>query len=185
DVTLLTDDYAITDVGVAFDFPRVRHGRDRCDLGRFDFRLYNIGNQPFFHGFIYEHALAHPGTIILHDVVLYYLVVGYYQARPEFYAKVFELEGLPGIECIKAERKAGRELLHYRHAERLPFNREILAASERILVHSEHARAQVAAVNGTAAKVHCIAQPAPSGAPTPSHSRHALLAPHAIPAHPR
>src|SRR5512147_902004 len=73
DVTLLTDDYAITDVGLALDFPRIRHGRDRIDPRRFAHRLYNIGNQPYFHGFIYEQALAHPGVVILHDVVLYYL----------------------------------------------------------------------------------------------------------------
>jgi glycosyltransferase involved in cell wall biosynthesis len=182
DVTLLTDDYAITDVGIALDFPRVRHGRDRVDLGRFDHRLYNVGNQPYFHGFIYEHALAHPGSVILHDVVLYYLVVGYYRDRPEFYGKVFELEGIEGIERIKAQRKAGRELLHYEHADRLPFNRELLASSERILVHSEHARERVtAAMNGRAGRVHTIPQPALAGAPAPSTSRDALLARHGIP----
>ena len=45
-----------------------------ADYDKYDYLVYNVGNNPDFHSYIYEAALAHPGMIILHDYMLYYLL---------------------------------------------------------------------------------------------------------------
>lgn len=153
DVTLLIDDYEISDAGLRERFPILRNQDARDAIGTFDHRLYNVGNQPYYHGYIYDCALRWPGTVILHDVVLYYLVVGYYRGREDFYSKVYALEGPLGIELVKQQLKAGHDLLRFRQPERLPFNGEIVAASERVLVHSRYAYDRLATIPGVEPKL--------------------------------
>ncbi|MFQ5767966.1 MAG: glycosyltransferase family 4 protein [Acidobacteriota bacterium] len=109
----------------------------------FDHVLYNFGNNPYFHAFIYDLFLHHPGPVILHDVVLYFLTVGYYQESESLFSKIYELAGPAGVRAIKEQLKAGQDLLRFGNPSRLPLNGEILALAPRIIVHSEFARASV------------------------------------------
>ncbi|HEY8132180.1 MAG TPA: glycosyl transferase family 1, partial [Thermoanaerobaculia bacterium] len=42
--------------------------------------IYQLGNNPH-HEWIYEAAMAHPGVIVLHDIVLHHLIVEMTLAR--------------------------------------------------------------------------------------------------------
>jgi hypothetical protein len=93
DITLLIDDYRLTNKRLYKDFDVKVYKKNPRVLNSFDFRIYNMGNNPQFHGYIYEAALASPGLIILHDVVLYYLTIGFYQNKGVLYSKIYEMVG--------------------------------------------------------------------------------------------
>jgi hypothetical protein len=183
DVTLVTDDYDLADPALTRDFGVLRRGRDPIDLARFDHRLYNIGNQPFYHGFMYDWALRWPGAVILHDLVLYYLFVGQHRGHPDFYARAYALEGARGVDLLKRQVKAGRDLLTFDRPETLVFNGELLAASTRVLVHSWASYHQLAAdpaLRPKLAKIALVDPPPPSAAT--AIARDTLFARFGIPA---
>jgi glycosyltransferase involved in cell wall biosynthesis len=122
----------------------LRYG-DTVPWDGYDFKLYNIGNNPWYHAQIYEACLRHPGTVILHESVLYYLFVGYYQTRESFYQQVFEQEGPHAVAMLKDEKKAGRDLLHFKKPKLLPFNRELINSGNSFLTHSVCCRNDVLA----------------------------------------
>src|SRR5215467_10767542 len=100
EITLYTDCSDISDSYLA-QFRVLRHGRDRVDFGVFDYRLYQIGNNPWFHSYIYEACLLYPGWILLHEFVLYFLVIGLYRDRPDFYRRIFGIGGAPAIAALR------------------------------------------------------------------------------------
>ena len=115
DVTLFTEGvYQIADAQLR-DGCRVRaYRKDEVDLlGEYPYRIYNIGNNPWFHGYIYECCLKWPGLVILHDAVIYFLVVGIYMDRPDFLDTVYRLEGARGVAIIKDHLKSGEQLMRY------------------------------------------------------------------------
>jgi len=186
DVTLLIDGYGPADPALAREFRVLRHRVDRVDPGGFDHRLYNIGNHPEYHGYVYECALRWPGAVILHDVVLFHLVVGYYQARDAVYSKAWELEGGHAVELLKELVKSRGEktpvrdaMLLFTEPERLPFNAELLAVSELVLVHSEYARSRLS--GSAAGRVAAIPMVDLSPPPTPVPARRELFARFGIP----
>jgi len=122
------------------DWPVLVHGRAGRRRSKFDHRLYQIGNNPWFHGHIYEACLADPGWVVMHDSVLYFLVVGLYRDRPDFYQRLFRLGGANAIAQIKQLVRAREDLLRFQHPERIPLNTELLRSGNRIVVHSEHTR---------------------------------------------
>jgi glycosyltransferase involved in cell wall biosynthesis len=131
------------EAGGQFDFPVLRRGSDRVDFQAFDHVLYNVGNNPKYHGHIYDLFLRHPAPIILHDVVLYYLTVGFYQDRPNFFSRIYQLGGAAALAAIKDAHKAGEDLLHLDGAHRFPLNQEFLLNSPHVFVHSQHALRQI------------------------------------------
>jgi len=144
DITLFTDNYDITDESLSA-FPRVRYWVDDIDFDSFDFRIYNIGNHPGFHGYIYETAIKHPGMVILHDFMLYYLFTGYYQKQNELYSKLYSENDLESfLEVKRAVKKNGPDLLNQSELTfKLSLNKELLSSGNKIMVHSEFARDRV------------------------------------------
>ncbi|MDE7312184.1 MAG: glycosyltransferase [Eubacterium sp.] len=145
DVTLLTADYEVSSKYLKEHFPVLKYGKDMVDFAEFDYRVYNMGNNPEYHDFIYEVCLAHPGMVILHDVVLYYLFVGYYQKRNQLYAKVYEQEGIEAFLTLKrAVKRKGADLLAQKEmAPVLPLHKELFRSGNRLMVHSWYAYHQV------------------------------------------
>lgn len=140
DVTLLVDDYVISDKELVRDFPVEVYRRNcREILERYPHKIYNIGNNPWYHGYIYECCLQSPGVVILHDAVIYFLVVTLYMDRPDFLQTVYRLEGARGVSLIKQQMRSGEALLRYSQPHLLPFLGELLNSGNRILVHSDHA----------------------------------------------
>ena len=60
DITLLIDDYVLTDPALYQDFKVLVYGKDELKINDYDYLVYNIGNQPFYHAYIYELCLKHP-----------------------------------------------------------------------------------------------------------------------------
>lgn len=87
EITLLIDNYKLTNKKMYDDFEVVIYWKDRIEFEKFDYILYNIGNNPFYHSYIYELCLTHPGMVILHDCVLYYLVAGYYEKKKRYFPR--------------------------------------------------------------------------------------------------
>lgn len=138
DVTIYTDNYEMSNTRLAVQCKVVRHGCDQIDFEDYDYIIYNIGNNPEYHGYIYEACLKHPGMVILHDFILYYLFVGYYQPRGILYAKVFQEEGIEEFVKLKRVVKENHaNLLEQKKlAEYFPFNSELIRSGNKIMVHS-------------------------------------------------
>lgn len=133
DITLYTDNYEITDKSLE-NYPVLKHGVDEIDFDDFPYIIYNIGNNPEFHGYIYEMCLKHPGMIILHDMVIYFLFVGYYHAKDELYTKLYQEAGLEKfIEVRDMMRRRDTDL---NIISQIPMNEEILRSGNKIMVHS-------------------------------------------------
>ena len=154
EVTLLSGGFNGEEAGLGGQFPTIRYGTDSQDFSAFDHVLYNVGNNLRYHAFIYEAFLAHPAPIILHDVVLYYLTVGYYQEHPDFYSQIYRLGGSEALATIKDARKAGLDLQYLPGAHRHPLNGEFLQRAPQVFVHSQDARRRIhPSCRGS---VHCI-----------------------------
>lgn len=138
DVTIYTDNYEMNDIRLTTLCKVVKHGCDQIDFERYDYIIYNIGNNPECHGYIYEACLQHPGMVILHDFILYYLFVGYYQPKGILYAKVFQEEGIEEFVKLKRAIKDNHtNLLEQKNlAEYFPFNSELIRSGNKIMVHS-------------------------------------------------
>lgn len=140
DITLYTDDYDIADNELRSRFSVLRHGVDAVQWDAYDHLLYHIGNNPWYHGNIYQACLHHPDTVVLHETVLYYLIVGVYQDQPNFYNKLFEIGGSEAVATVKATLKQGKLPLQCGYPEDAPLNSELLRSGNRFLVHSDYAR---------------------------------------------
>ncbi len=136
DITLYTDDYCIQDKALE-DYPVLKHGVDEIDFDKFEYIIYNIGNNPDFHSYIYEQCMKHPGMVILHDMVIYFLFVGYYNAKNKLYSKLYQEAGLEKFLEVREmfkERKTDLNVISH-----IPMNEELLRSGNKIMVHSWYA----------------------------------------------
>ncbi len=139
DITLLIDDYRLENKNLYEDFKVKVYRKDPLVFNLFDHWVYNIGNNPHFHSYIYECALKKPGLIILHDFVEYYLTIGHYQNKGRLYSKLYELEGANTLHLVKEYTKKGMDPLECKHlAPQLPLNIELIRSENKFLVHSEY-----------------------------------------------
>lgn len=149
DVTLLIDDYQLQNQQLYKDFRVKVYGKDPLTFNLFDYHVYNIGNNPHVHGYIYEVALRKPGLIILHDVILYYLTVGFHQEKGALYSKIYEMADAWGVHLIRRHVKAGQDLLKQKYLARsLPLNLDLLHSPNKIMVHSDYAYREVSRAIG-------------------------------------
>lgn len=138
---------------VATQFRVLRHGVDPIPFDDFDYRFYHIGNNPWFHGYIYEAALRHPGVVLLHDLIIYYLVIGLYRDRPDFYRRLYAIGGCEAVNVVKQMTKAGVDLLQYGTPEKLSLIRELLCSGNRFIAHSEYTAERIRNEIGDSAEV--------------------------------
>jgi glycosyltransferase involved in cell wall biosynthesis len=181
DITLYTDSYEIRDERIAH-LPVKRHGIDRVALREYDHRLYQIGNNPWHHGYIYEACLQEPDTVVLHETVLYYLFIGLYEGRPDFYERLFRFGGPEAVAAVKAMQKARAPLLQFAEPARVPLNRELFLSSNRFLVHSAYAEERIRAATCGNACVHRVGLAQEDLSPPAAVDRNALFARLGLPA---
>lgn len=85
-------------------YARVRRYRgsdlDWRELNRGDATVYQIGNNPLYHGDIWRISLRHPGLVVLHDLRLQDLFLGLLRDRGQeeavYLARVRQFHGLDG-----------------------------------------------------------------------------------------
>ena len=160
EITLLIDNYKLTNKKMYDDFEVVIYWKDRIEFEKFDYILYNIGNNPFYHSYIYELCLKHPGMVILHDCVLYYLVAGYYEKKELAFSKIYEQYGLEGLLKAKFSMNDGRDSLLEcdELAAEFPLNIELAESGNKIMVHSEFAKKKIKVFTDHVRKINMIPQ---------------------------
>lgn len=160
DITLYTDNYNIEDRKIIQDFEILKYGVNEINFDCYQYHVYNIGNNPYFHEYIYESCLKYPGLVILHDLILYYLFVGYYQNRNQLYSKTYETAGMESFLKIKAiVKENSANLLEQKHiAIELPLNQELLKSQNKIMVHSKYTYDKVCEYTNKVKQINMIQQ---------------------------
>lgn len=142
DVTLLSNNGSFSSKRLKDTFNCEQYSAEK-DYSGYDYIIYNIGNNPDYHGYMYDMISKYSGFVILHDFALYYLTVGYYAQRNQVFQKIYELAGVNGIQTLKdsLKRNPDSELLHHKDlAAKLPLNKEILQHATGVFVHSDYTR---------------------------------------------
>jgi 2-polyprenyl-3-methyl-5-hydroxy-6-metoxy-1,4-benzoquinol methylase/glycosyltransferase involved in cell wall biosynthesis len=118
-------------------------------LGDYDGVVYHLGNDHRYHAGMLEVMREHPGIIVFHDFALQDFFLGLAQSRGR---KEIYLEEVMACHGYKATREAAEALerggtppLSERPTD-FPLNRRLARAAEGIIVHSEWARARLAAI---------------------------------------
>ncbi len=124
-------------------FPYILCSLEKKDYSEFDHIVYNVGNNPHYHTFIYHMQWAYPGLVILHDYILYYLTIGAYKESTEFDKKMNYLGGEPLTSLLKDLKSKNIDYLHYDKPENFPLNQEVLLSQNKIMVHSNYTRKKI------------------------------------------
>src|SRR6266436_2196554 len=113
----------------------------RFDPTQYDAIVYQLGNNPH-HTFVYEAAIQHPGTVVLHEANLHHLIADLTIRRNNWdeYLREVEINGGPDALAYA--------LRHVRTLERgpdydIPMLRSILARSRSAIVHSAAVEAEL------------------------------------------
>jgi glycosyltransferase involved in cell wall biosynthesis len=123
----------------------------------YDAAIYQLGNNPH-HEFVYAEAMAHPGVVVLHDLVLHHLVVEMTLARGD-------VEGY--VEALRANHgEAGAAWARGRaaglHSEMgnflLPASIAVANRSRAVIVHNRWAADRLASL-GVTTPIHVIPHP--------------------------
>ncbi|WP_039833604.1 glycosyltransferase family 4 protein [Paenibacillus sonchi] len=120
------------------------------NLTNYDAVIYNIGNNPYYHSHIYDVFLKYNGYVILHDLVLYYLITGYFLEMlnsPKLLVEEANYNGDTN-DAKLMESILGGELppLQFKSPDRLPLNKRVIEHAKGILVHSEYAKNEIVKV---------------------------------------
>ncbi|MGE7614038.1 glycosyltransferase family 4 protein [Paenibacillus sp. NPDC101420] len=120
-------------------------------LPEYDAIIYNIGNNPYYHSHIYDIFLKYNGYVILHDLILYYLVTGFYLElinNSEMLIKeAYYNGGFDAKELMESILRNDVPALQYKNPENLPLNKRLIENAKGILVHSEYAKKQILTVD--------------------------------------
>ncbi len=105
-------------------------------LDAYDACIYHLGNNPLYHSYIYDVFLHHPGVVVLHDSVLYFLMAG---RDPGALLKELCIEngnvGLLDWSHILAI-SPGADPLQYPFPELFPLVTRVLRNARALIVHS-------------------------------------------------
>lgn len=145
DITILVDGYTVSK-SVDMKSIHIENYRKEKDYSVYDVIIYNFGNNPDFHLYMFEMIEKYSGYIILHDYSLFYLSVMYYLKKNILMSKIYEFEGIDGIQLLKEnliENKTTDILLCKNLSSVMPLNKEVLSRSKGIFVHSEYAKNQI------------------------------------------
>lgn len=109
------------------------------DFNRADMSIYHIGNNPLFHGAIWQMSRRHPGIVVLHDERLHHFFDGLYRAQwrdlPSYLAAMERYYGVEGRrageDCFLAEARNIDEM-----AERYPLTQLALEGALGVITHT-------------------------------------------------
>lgn len=140
EITLLIKDYKMTNQYLTDTCRILTYGREEIPFEEFDYIIYNIGNQPYYHDYIYRCCLEHPGLVILHDFSLYYLFIGVHSQDGDVLREIYRLTGIAGLHTVKsAIQNINWDLLECKRlAGELPLNEELLQSGNKFMVHSDY-----------------------------------------------
>ena len=110
-------------------------------LSDFDVKIYHIGNNPNFHADIRYVMMEHPGVVVLHDAVLYYLVAGRGIGGLLRELQLSKEDPAPSItDSLSIIDDIGKkDLLRYDSPESYPLLQTVLRYAKMVIVHSKTA----------------------------------------------
>lgn len=116
------------------------------ELNRAALSVYHLGNNPLFHGSIWQLSLRHPGLVVLHDIRLHHFFDGLYRVRwrdlnayQAVMKKYYGEQGrLDAIDCFKQEARNIDWM-----AERYPLTELATENALGVLVHTRDAFEQL------------------------------------------
>jgi len=106
----------------------------------YDGILYHIGNNPL-HEYIYQISLRYPGTIVLHDYVIYPFLRHVTLDRGKFLSYLTEIYNTePPQKRANLVRQIFKKGLNSVDALEYPLNDRVIKAGKTVIVHSQHVR---------------------------------------------
>lgn len=157
DITLLIDKYQLSENATNKNYKYRIYKKDD-DYSKYDVILYNFGNNPDYHLYMYDMIQKYKGYIILHDVSLYYLTCEFYRQKNMLFNAVYKMEGIEGICKIKDSLKENmvNNLLYCKElSSKILLNKEILDKCIGVFVHSRYAANIISRVKDCS-KIHII-----------------------------
>lgn len=145
DVTILTKKKNINNQKIKESFNVLAY-KDTEDYSGYDYIIYNFGNSPDNHDYMYDMLRKFPGYVILHDFSLYYLTIMHYRDKDKLFQKIYDLEGIRGLITAKDSIKDKRNTDLIQHKDLpslLPLNKEVLRNAKGIIVHSNYVRNKI------------------------------------------
>jgi glycosyltransferase involved in cell wall biosynthesis len=117
-----------------------------AELNRADMCIYNLGNNPLYHGSIWQIARRHAGLVILHDTRLHHFFDGLYRVEWRDLASYLSMmefyygeEGRrDAADCFLGDARNINEM-----AEKYPLTELALENSAGMVVHTEQAFAEL------------------------------------------
>ncbi|MBQ8246326.1 MAG: hypothetical protein IJZ42_04270 [Lachnospiraceae bacterium] len=148
-ITILTKKKTIDNQSIKKEF-LVQAYKETEDYSGYDYIIYNFGNSPDNHDYMYDMIQQYPGYVILHDFTLYYLTLVHYRDKGQMFQKIYELEGIKGLITVKESIKESGidDLIQHKHLPpSLPMNKEVLQAAKGIIVHSHYIKDKIHAIS--------------------------------------
>lgn len=145
DITVMTKGTDISNDSLK-DLVNLKFYDPEEDYSQYDYIIYNFGNNPEYHDYMYYMLLKYSGYVIMHDVSLYYLAVDHYTATNSVFSEIYKMHGAKGICTIKEAIRVSypANLLYIKTvASELLMNHDILQHAKGIFVHSDAAKNMV------------------------------------------
>ncbi|HYO80718.1 MAG TPA: hypothetical protein VES20_04900 [Bryobacteraceae bacterium] len=96
--------------------------------------LYHLGNNALHIG-IYQRALQHPGVVVLHDVVLHHMMLGWLRQEEYISEFVYNFGSWSEEAAQQLWRERGRSAVHPRYFD-FPMIRRVCESSVAVVVHN-------------------------------------------------
>lgn len=116
------------------EFPRLSN--------QYDAVIYHMGDEPHFHGYIYQALQKHRGLVVLHDLVLHHCIAGLTLGKGNVDGYLAEMSYAYGEEGTSVAKKilSGRrpDLMH-----KYPLVERVVDDAWAVIVHNDYARQQV------------------------------------------
>ncbi|MBF0101315.1 MAG: glycosyltransferase family 4 protein [Desulfobacterales bacterium] len=113
------------------------------NLDTYDVCLYHMGNNPHYHLSMYYVLQKHPGIVVLHDTVLYFLMAG--QGKGGLFKSFcveYGVERFQEYQSIISD-SPDNDILRYPYPERYPLLKSVLQQAKGIIVHSAYSARQL------------------------------------------
>jgi len=137
--------HALFQAGNVQEIPWITYEAFKLCAGEFDLIVYNLGDEPNIHGYMFDALHRYPGLVLLHDLVLHHAIAGITWAQGKLTAYIEELRYSYGQE---AERLA-QEVIAGRYEEiftQYPLVERVLDSSLGVVGFNEYMCGQIRAM---------------------------------------